>query len=676
MAVIKPTFSQRDFSALLDTPTVHFQIDNYRHAAFGGPTRATITAYGEAQALWECLKLLRCPVELSDETDRKVWWGYVAAVKVRVGAIEIGLTLDSMANTVTVAYSEATADSFAVGERQTTAAVADADSVSMFGIKQALASLNSATAAQAEARRDQVLAAVKNPLPTMELSDADASLSATLECRGWWQTLDWEFYSQPAGFEGYVNTGDGVQDLGNDASHRYMAQSFQIASAGGWHAITVAANVRREGAPSDNLVMALHADSSGFPGSVIASASVAGTALSENYEWTLFDIADTDITAATTYWLVLHRDGALNANNYYLVDVNEELGYSRGALLVTATEGTDDFGDGTQVVGEAGASERAAQSFQLGTAYGWTTDSISIRMRKQGAPVDDVIVELCSDSAGAPGSVLKSATLNSSVFSGDLEWVTFTLSGSQALSPATTYWVSVRRTTGADSSNHYVLDVNEAVPYPRGSMSIYNGSWAGRSTPADLVFLVNGTSASWAARNPDADMGFQVMGAQETTEQLRTLLTAAGQFFAGILVENASGLYSSQYRSGDTTALAEAEELLKSGNSTGTRMLARVDPDRIVHIYREPISGESDYLLSSSLLLNDWLDVPVPLHLCPVAVWVRLKDVIAFSSDATTLMDPSRFFIEAAEYNMQSGHWKPEPKDVPSIWDVGQMERT
>ena len=45
---------------------------------------------------------MRCPVEITDERGTLVWYGYVAEVETRVGAITVGVSLDDMANKIAV----------------------------------------------------------------------------------------------------------------------------------------------------------------------------------------------------------------------------------------------------------------------------------------------------------------------------------------------------------------------------------------------------------------------------------------------------------------------------------------------------------------------------------------------------------------------------------------------
>ena len=103
---LMPMFWNRNFSVPIpQSSSIDFQVNSLRWAAIGGPVEASLTAYGLEMDLWEMIELLRCPVVIKDGWDRAVWWGYVAEARVRVGAIEVGATIDSLQNAVAVAYS-------------------------------------------------------------------------------------------------------------------------------------------------------------------------------------------------------------------------------------------------------------------------------------------------------------------------------------------------------------------------------------------------------------------------------------------------------------------------------------------------------------------------------------------------------------------------------------------
>jgi hypothetical protein len=420
-----------------------------------------------------------------------------------------------MFNRIAVAYSYVAPGSNTVGTRATTPWVQNDDSVSTYGQKEIRGSLDGATSAQAAAARDALLAQSRYPIPDIRPRGDSNELTATLECAGWWDTNSWRYLTRSAGLESYTD-GSGVN----------------------------------------------------------------------------------------------------------------------------------------QAIGAAAANARVAQSFVLGSSEPWSAYSVKINLRTEGTPADNVIVEVCANNAGVPGSVLATATIAGSAVNSTSDWIEFVLDALEPLALATTYWIVVRRSGGVDAANHYVLQVAEAAGYAGGVLRLYNG-------------------ATWGARTPDADAWFKVCGMQETTEQIRYVL-AINPFLTAVRIETGSGVYSSQYADGDGLLCERVEALLKSGTTNGRRLLATVTRERTVRVYEEPASGVNDYLLTAQGDLQDSWELPQAKEKCTVGVWAKLKDVIPATVDTSKLADPSRMFIESAEFNAESLAYVPEPRSLQSVWELGQ----
>lgn len=186
---------KRNFADPLAFPAVKFSPRRYGWTALGGPDFAEIAAAGETRALWSLLNWLRAPVTIRDERGEAVWWGYIAEVTVTVGAIAVGVSLREMVNRVAVTYSYVPPGESTVGTRVTTNWAQDDDSVGEYGTKELLDSRDGATAAVAEARRDAILAQLGYPVSQARVSAGVGEIGARLRCSGWWQTLDWTYYT-------------------------------------------------------------------------------------------------------------------------------------------------------------------------------------------------------------------------------------------------------------------------------------------------------------------------------------------------------------------------------------------------------------------------------------------------------------------------------------------------
>ncbi len=354
---------ERDFSGTIKSlPGVAIDVERYSFTALGGPLQLSAKATGPELGLWELIETLRCPIEVLDPLGTCIWWGYVARVTIRAGAIEVGVSLDTMFNNVAVAYSYIEPGSQSVGQRKTTAYSSDADSVGEYGTKDVLLSLGGATDAQATQVRDTLLNQNRYPIPYWQKAfSTGGKITAAIEARGWWSTLGWRMYA--------------------------------------------------------------------------------------------------------------------------------------------------------------------------------------------------------------------------------------------------------------------------------------------KSTAASI----------------------------ETTTQIANAITGVGQFLTGTEIETASGISTSEYRDGDTTAQAEIEELLRSGTTANRRLRSLVTRERRVRVLAEPTAGSGDYALSAKGVLFDNYGNPAQIQTCPAGMWIKLRDTIPGTVDLSRLAEPSRIFVEEAEFSPARDEYRPFARGVPTPWEIGQL---
>lgn len=342
---LRTTFLSRAFGSR-PVPNVRLEVNSLRWAAVGGCDEASITAYGDPNNLWELIEFLRCPVFVRDEIGRDAWWGYVDEARVRIGALEVGATLSSLTNAVAVAYSYVQPGTQTVGQRKTTAWATDADSIAEYGRKEFLSSQAGMSDASATARRDAVLGAFRwpggivnpfgKPRGRVNYSGASQSQSATLVCRGWWKTTDWRQASIPSVVgPNYLTTSAAEQAVGSAAGTQKAMMVFNVGSQA-LSALQIDVYARKQGAPADNLVLAIYnLDSTGVPtGSALKSVSITGSGLGASLAWTAGVITEQQLTANTDYGLVISRSGAVDGTNYYAVGVNTALGYTGGYFRI------------------------------------------------------------------------------------------------------------------------------------------------------------------------------------------------------------------------------------------------------------------------------------------------------------------------------------------------------
>lgn len=181
---------KRDFSGDLVT-AANLEPLRYDWHALGGPATAEIRASGPPWAIWALCDWVRAPIEILDERGTAVWWGFVAEVTLGTGAIELGLSIDSMANRVAVQYQDQGSGSSSTG---VTGWLEDADSVIEYGMIERMASVSSGSAAAASGLRLQMLNTLRYPVPVIRHTGRAGEMTATIRCRGWWDSLGWQYY--------------------------------------------------------------------------------------------------------------------------------------------------------------------------------------------------------------------------------------------------------------------------------------------------------------------------------------------------------------------------------------------------------------------------------------------------------------------------------------------------
>jgi len=329
-----PHFQNRAFAPLIG-PNVRYKVDAMSWAAIGGCKEARLAARGDPLALWELAEMLRCPIAIQDEYGNIPWWGYVSEAKIPVGPFEFGITLDSMSNSVQVAYSLLETGAKAKIKRSTSFAE-DAESTAEYGTRQIISSQGDLSDAAALARRDTILAARRWPQGVFSQAGGGGG-EASLNCRGWWDTLGWQYASVDLIVgASYLATSTTVQAMGDASAREKVMQQFTTGSAGG-SAIRAEIYANKVGAPTDNLTVGVYAlDGSGNPtGAALASGTIAGANLLTSQAWvTVAFSAGATLAGSTQYGLQVSRSGGADGGNYYQISVNTALGYSGGAFKI------------------------------------------------------------------------------------------------------------------------------------------------------------------------------------------------------------------------------------------------------------------------------------------------------------------------------------------------------
>jgi hypothetical protein len=362
---------QRDFTDLAVQPDVNLEVERYSRSVFGGPKQAIIQATGKAEELFELVNQLRAPIEIINNTGDCVWNGYVHSVSINTVIGTYNVRLDSMSNNIAVAYTDS--DNL----RHTTDWASDTGSKDEYGTKELLLSKADITDGDATQTRNVYLENSKYPTSTIMFGRGGLG-TAVLNCYGWYKTLEWKYYKNLTGKEGYEDLGRGGREVGEDDRPK-MAQSFEIEADTAWDATSIWLRVWYQGSaapPTDNLVVSLKSDNAGVPGATLATCSLAPSNFGRSAEWVKFELSTSiTLSPSTTYWIHVEKANAITPTKYYMIDTNLDAGYTRGVLYLyntnTSSWGKDihrDWGDMLFVI--KGDTSTTAQITTLVTDVG------------------------------------------------------------------------------------------------------------------------------------------------------------------------------------------------------------------------------------------------------------------------------------------------------------------
>jgi hypothetical protein len=285
------------------------------------------------------------------------------------------------------------------------------------------------------------------------------------------------------------------------------------------------------------------------------------------------------------------------------------------------------------------------QPFTLPVAGSWTAARVEIRLRRIGVPGDGVIVQLCADSSGVPGTVLDSTTVNDEDIPEEMGWVAFELSNTDTLTYGTTYGLTVARTGSNDAVNYYEIDLDADAGYAAGALRQWDG-------------------ATWQTPSPTADMVFRVLGAVDTGTQAGDILEEWAQAVDTV----PSNVEAHQYRTGETRAIDEVTALLDIGTDAGLRLLARVQRNITAQVFARPDKSLARWSYQGGALYDLYGQAAEDGFL-PAGEWVQLGDEAGLGPWARL----SPVFVERAEYRAGGG-LSIEPEGSKDVYETGAIQ--
>lgn len=319
----KVVIDGRDF-ARIPQPTKDWQVRSLSWNAYGGADEATLTLRDGSLGARRLAQLLGCPVRIFSRHDEVIWGGTLHSVTGGDGA---EWCMAHLHNRVCVRYNLLTPD----GGSALTDWAEDLRSQSLYGVHEQVFTRWGVDQAVAETLRDGLLA--EHAWVRARWGETGGTLRIT--CRGWMHSLGWKCAPEEHGSFGNPVGVSGSQPLGDATTRTRVAALLRVQTPLDLQVVEL--KLRREGSPTDDLLLSVQSDSAGAPsGSVLAQASLSGSTLaSEGLPWVRFTFDPPfSLDAQTDTWLVLQRSAGVNAGAYYLLGVDEMLSDASSKLRV------------------------------------------------------------------------------------------------------------------------------------------------------------------------------------------------------------------------------------------------------------------------------------------------------------------------------------------------------
>ena len=164
------------------------QPEHYSWSALGGPESALVKVSGINGALQNVLDFLRFTVEIYNDQDMLVWWGFVNKTVVQTDASRLSRTLQGYADEIGAFYNDIEGEEKFEGFHRSRKAKAK----DQIGSKELLISVDQAVANSiTEDRMLEILSEFEDIPITIEANRSGA-IGGSLECAGWGTTLEWQ----------------------------------------------------------------------------------------------------------------------------------------------------------------------------------------------------------------------------------------------------------------------------------------------------------------------------------------------------------------------------------------------------------------------------------------------------------------------------------------------------
>lgn len=563
---------------------------------------AMVRVEGRVDDLYTVVGWLGNKIEIQNKNGTGVWEGKIMDVTINVGNATIGVSLKSMYNKVRVLYT--TSEESGSLSNQMTSWFSNLNSQQKYGVKELIFTQSNLDTTAA----DTLASTLVNTLgtPRGEMSFERTEYFATLRCEGLLNTLAWKYHLDETGFEGST-VGSAEQTLGlafTSIQTGFNAFSGLMASIDGYFKnFSSNTRVRVSGSASNNGTKLITGVARIDPLSYV-SPGIYFDPTNDMHDGSL----GLDVLRTGQLIKITGSVGAVNDGLYWATSVSEDHVELSPADIVTSAAASTTINQGNSVsvqetlVNEITTSpvtvtahgSKMYYSFQIASPVAWTVTDVFLRLKKNGAPVDNIQVSLIQMTGTDTYTVLTSTTKAGSIITTEFNPYKFTMPAPQTLSVGVTYGILIERTGSNHPDNFYIVAVDEDQSHG-GTLRLYDG-------------------AGWNDRYDQADLWFSIQGVKSTTQQMSEILTQHGSHISAYAFEeSSSGISTAQYMTKEEIALERFKKLLRHGNSSNKRYVIEsfVGGAIKVAVQKVPDAQNFVYHVSSDGTIMEGQDQPL-----------------------------------------------------------------
>jgi len=672
---------------------VDYQVKQMTWSDKGTYGDARVTASGAFSQLASLARKIGYYAEIRDDRGDCIWHGKFHRLMLRSGDIEHIVTMEPVANIVSLVYYKVTYESEGLGPRTQTDWKEQPGMKARYGRHEKVVSRAKLTQAAAEAELDRLLAMYSQPEYTVRTATGPATCE--LDLKGLWYYMQRQYYRNVDATSKYIaspDKGGYVQNFGEGSGIDAVCFPFwtekRTFSMIHWTvytsdtfdatAVTVKLNKVVDGfganaQPTDSVVCEICEDAT--YGVYIAQLNNDG------------DSTDNIIAVGPK----LRTGGANPDGNWNGLWPN---------LTVRAMKGTPDYGQSPAPAAPTNPGDGLypPDGFKLrfkivNWAGGFGRQSVEMIQNGVGEnQVPENWDDYVNDTAGyvaGPGAVIATsepvpaAQIPTAAGEVTFRFTTpFTVGGQswndaeQFLEPQRRLWMRFRRTEPyTDETNkrwlgkgYYQLqgftpqsamgDVETGFPYGRPNDAYILTHHQTKAitewrSPIPGVFRpeVQGTKMQLGAA-----LWFRVGGVMQTDAQL-WYMAVSSEMFSQVVIESpnpgvawGSGIYTLPYRDGSKTTQEEISKLVDRGTSSGRGLIFEITPDRTAVIKYEPLPDAAVTQLQDGTFVTA-TGAPMRTFPPPVGQYVQMQSTL-YLLDADRL---GTFYCKEASWDDETG---------------------